>query len=131
MRTTNLLLRPNSLQAARGFTLIETLLALFIISILVTTLVQGLGTQSKTLVKIKNKTIATWVAHNEMSRTLVAQGQISAGRYIGSEEQGGTTWHWLKKVAPSRFPKTMRIEIEVATEKEGSPIARLEFFKSE
>ena len=113
----------------QGFTLIETLLALFIISVLFVSVMKGLGTHSKTLFHIENKTIATWVAHQEMNKTLLQQQALQTGRFQGTKEQGGRVWHWLKKVAPSQFPGVLRIEIEVATEKDNNSIVRLEFFK--
>ncbi len=90
----------------------------------------GIGTQSLTLDKLRQQTLARWVAQKEMNQTLISKDKLRPGRYSGVSEQGNQTWHWLKKVAPSEFPDILRIELEVATEKNEHPLTRLEFFKN-
>lgn len=113
-----------------GFTLIETLLALFIISILFSSIMKGIAIQSKSLEHLRNKTMATWVATNEMNQTFLDKTTLQPGRSRGTGEQGDQTWYFLKKITPSQFPGVLRIEIEVSAKENEAVISQLEFFKA-
>ena len=64
----------------RGFTLIEMLLAVVIIGVVGTTVATATGGVANQMYALERRTIANWVAANELTRLRLAQRQELASR---------------------------------------------------
>jgi len=88
---------------SRGFTLLETMIALMIVAIALPALVTLVMTQLDGSAAIRDKTYAYWVAENQLTRIRLLQQQKMSGAISGytlpTQESGdvemvGLEWHW-------------------------------------
>jgi general secretion pathway protein I len=114
---------------ARGFTLLEVLIALAIIALALTALVRSSGQQADALARERDQTLAHWVAANVLSQVRLREGFPPVGERDGSEHQGPHDWRWRLTVAPTEQATIRRLTVTVfeddASEK---PIASLAGF---
>ena len=101
---------------AGGFTLLEVLVALVIVAL---GLLAAFGQVNQTLTvasRIREKTIANWVAVNEMTR-LRLLGEFPAISSRSDEvEMARTNWRYTIKVVKTPVDAIRRIDISVARE---------------
>ncbi len=102
----------------RGFTLLEVLIALAVVSIALLALNQGSARQLDALAKIQERTVALWVADNVITQTRVNREGIRPGRYQGSQVMGVREWHWDLLVQPSPDPAVLRLDVAVHADRE-------------
>jgi general secretion pathway protein I len=85
---------------AAGFTLVEVLVALAIIAISMSAALSTSGSQASSASYLKQKTIAHWVAMNEMTQFQIAKRITTTGKTDGDTKMAGVTWYWTRKVTP-------------------------------
>jgi len=110
-----------------GFTLIEVLLALVIISL---AMMAGLSsTQSTTnnLHYVQDRTLAYWVAQNALvSMQLKLNGlRPVAGRWMGHMTMAEREWYWSAYSNPTANPDIVQILLEVREKENGPPLTTL------
>ncbi len=102
---------------ARGFTLIEVLVALVIVAVGMSALMGALSSSAKTITYMQDKTFAEWVALNQIANVrlgLQAPGQLPAtGNTTGDVDFGNRSWHWRQEVVASQVPGIVRIDVKV------------------
>lgn len=104
---------------ARGFTLLEVLVALAIVAVALAALVRTGAQATDNTGYLERKTFAHWVAMNQLTE-LQATGQgLARGRSEGTEEMAGIEWHWQRSVKPTPDPRLMQVDIVVG--REGEP----------
>ena len=96
-----------------GFTLIEVLIALLIVSI-------ALIASSKTLLNsvdlthdIKQRVIADWIAENKLESHQANRDWMDAGTINGQETLAGITMRWREEVILTPNPSFKKIVINV------------------
>ncbi len=114
-----------NLHCARGFTLIETMIALLIVAMTLPALVTLIMTQLDGSAQMRDKTYAFWVAQNQLTRVQLLQEQKQQKKIngynlpeksAGVEEMVGLRWQWqIKTYAMDTLPIKgfKRIEVEV------------------
>jgi general secretion pathway protein I len=96
-----------------GFTLIEVLAALAIVTIGMGAVLLTLGSSASTAGYLRDKTLAQWVALNQIEATRLA-GQLPApGTTDGKVEYAGREWHWRQEVTSGEVPGLYSIEVSV------------------
>lgn len=80
----------------KGFTLIEILIALAVIAISLGALISSSGTQAQQATYLKQKTIAHWVAMNEITKLQIANTFPDLGDEKGSTEMANHEWFWTR-----------------------------------
>jgi len=80
----------------RGFTLIEVMVALTIIAISLGALLSTSGTQANSAGYLKLKTLAHWVAVNELTQIRISKEFPSTGDKKGSTEMANYEWYWTR-----------------------------------
>jgi general secretion pathway protein I len=98
---------------ARGFTLIEVLVALMIVALGMGAVLSALGSAADTTIRLRERTFANWVALN-----LVATGRLTAsfpanGKTEGDIDFANARWHWLQVIEKTQIPGVQRITIQV------------------
>lgn len=79
-----------------GFTLIEVMVALTIIAISLGALLSTSGTQASSVSYLKHKTLAHWVAVNELTQLRIAKEFPDLGDKKGSTKMAGNEWFWIR-----------------------------------
>lgn len=98
---------------AGGFTLIEVIVALAIVALGMSTLLMTLGSAADTAGYLRDKTLAQWIAFNQLTLTRVS-GQLPAtGSTEGDLDFAGRHWHWKQDVTDMGFPGMFRIDVRV------------------
>jgi general secretion pathway protein I len=104
----------------RGFTLIEVLVALAIVTVGMAALLGTLSSSADTVSYLRDKTFANWVALNQIAEVRTS-GQLPAtGKTDGDKEFAGRKWHWHQEVTSTQVPGMVRMEVSVRPADSGS-----------
>jgi general secretion pathway protein I len=97
----------------RGFTLVEVLVALFIVALGMGALLSALGSAADNVSYLREKTFAQWVALNRVAEVRL-QGKVpSKGKENGESDFAGHKWQWEQEVTPLDVPGVMRMDVKV------------------
>jgi general secretion pathway protein I len=108
------------MQAERGFTLVEVLVALAIFSLAAMALLRLQGAALSTTARLDEKSLAMIVARNQAVEVQVAAVAPAFGSSAGSETNGGRQWRWTQDVMRTPDPQLQRIEIKVTGDDGGT-----------
>jgi type II secretion system protein I len=99
--------------AARGFTLIEVLVALAIVAIGMAAVLGAVGSSADTATYMREKTLAQWIALNQVAITRLQAQPPSKGSSEGELDYAGRHWRWHQDVADGELPGILRIDVAV------------------
>lgn len=119
--------RPACL-AVRGFTLLEVLVALALLAIALAAALRAAGRGTADLAYLRDRTFATWVAGNELTRRALLPEWPEPGVTRGVAAMAGREWPWELQVSATGDEAVRRLEIHVETEAESGPLASLTGF---
>jgi len=108
-----------------GFTLIEVLIALAILSIALSAILHTIGSGIELTTNLRDRQLALWVAQNRLIQHQVQKDFPSPDQTTGTTEMGGREWHWTEQVASTPEPALRRIEIQVRLDPKSSALTRL------
>ena len=97
----------------KGFTLLEVLVALTIISLSLGALISTSGSHASSAGYLKQKTIAHWVAMNEITRLQVEKAWPGKGDTRGSTEMAGAEWYWTLSVKETEDDDSRQVEYRI------------------
>jgi len=100
-------------RGARGFTLIEVLVALAIVAIGMAAVMGALTSSANTISYLRDKTFAQWVALNQIATLRLSGQQPATGISNGDTDFGGRSWHWRQEVVATQVPGAERIDVSV------------------
>ncbi len=83
---------------ARGFTLLEVLIALAIVAMSAGALLGTVTSSASNISYLKDKTQAEWVALNRLTEVRIAQQFPVTGKRTGFSSMGGMKWQWEQEV---------------------------------
>jgi general secretion pathway protein I len=96
-----------------GFTLIEVLVALVIVALGMSALLETLGSAADTSTWLRDKTFAQWIALNQLEQTRLSGSAPSAGTSDGELDYAGHHWRWRQEVTSPGFPGVFQIDVKV------------------
>jgi general secretion pathway protein I len=106
-------------QAQRGFTLIEVLAALVIVSLGMLAVIGAVGQTVGNATYLREKTLAHWVAMNKLTEVRLNNSAPANGDTSGDVDMAGVTWHWRMTVQATDAATMQRIDIKVAPKSAG------------
>ncbi|MCX7556553.1 type II secretion system minor pseudopilin GspI [Xanthomonadaceae bacterium JHOS43] len=121
-------------ERARGFTLLEVLVALLLLSLALVALVRLAGLDARANSQLHEGTIAQWVGANVLAEARLRDGFPAVGSSNGETRMGGRRWRWTLVVNVTDEPSIRRMEVDVvaadAGRDEDGVAARLSGFAS-
>ena len=115
---------------ARGFTLIEVMVALAVVGLALPALLFQVMGNVDNEAYLRDKALALWVAENRLAETrlLRSMGQrVLNGSASGTEQMAGRSWHWHIQTQPTSVDGMRRLEIAVAPGKGDSLVTLVGF----
>ncbi len=101
-----------------GFTLIEVMVAMIIVSVALPALVMQMGSMSNAAFRAQETMLAHWVAENKMQEIYLTQRLqkiVPRGRAAGDIEMGGRVWDWqVEERAVEEFPGFHQIWVRIS-----------------
>ena len=116
------------MNARRGFTLIEVLVALAVIAIALLALTRAATVQVQSFDALRERSLAGWVAANVLVDTRLATAFPPTGRSDGRTRLAGRNWRWTRDVQATQDPDIRRIDIRVFIGDAADPSASLSGF---
>lgn len=104
-----------SAETSRGFTLIEVLAALIIVSLGMLGVIQAVGQTASNSTYLRDKTIAHWVAMNKLTDVRLQRNAPKVDKSSDEVEMAGRTWRWTMEVTQTPVESIRRIDIKVRT----------------
>ena len=115
---------------ARGFTLLEMLVALTIIAVVGLAVSSAIGNVVSQTFTLEQRLVAHWVAENHLARVRLARvGNTEAlptGRETERVRMSGRTWRIEREIRETTHPWLRRVEIEVFEVADGDDIGPLD-----
>ncbi len=103
----------NNTSRCKGFTLLEVLVALTIISLSLGALISTSGSHASSAGYLKQKTIAHWVAMNEITQLQVEKAWPGKGDTKGSAQMAGAEWYWTRTVKETEDENALQVEFRI------------------
>ena len=103
----------NNTHRCQGFTLLEVLVALTIISLSLGALISTSGSHASSAGYLKQKTIAHWVAMNEITQLQVEKAWPGKGDTKGSAQMAGAEWYWTRTVKETEDENALQVEFRI------------------
>jgi general secretion pathway protein I len=100
-------------RAARGFTLIEVLVALMIVALGMGAVLSSLSSAADSTIRLREKTFASWVGFNQLAETRLKAAQPANGKSEGDVYFANARWHWQQEVDKTQVEGIKRITIQV------------------
>lgn len=102
-----------SRQSARGFTLIEVLVALAILAIALAAASRASAMMANSSAELRQRLLASWVAQNRLAELQARRAWPDAGSHEGEVEQAGLKLTWYETVSATPNQAFRRVEIRV------------------
>ena len=111
---------------SRGFTLLEVLVALVILTISLAAAISATSRYVANSTYLRDRSFAHWVAMNRITETYLEQDWPGVGKKRGDEAMGGHEWAWTREVLATADDDVRRVEVEVRlSDNDERPVARL------
>lgn len=107
-------MRANSGSRARGFTLLEVLAALVIISLGMLGAIEAISQTASNASRTRDRTIAHWVGMNRLTAVRLEARPPKIDKTSDEVEMAGRKWRWTMEVTETPVKSMRRIDIRVA-----------------
>jgi general secretion pathway protein I len=98
---------------SRGFTLIEVLVALAIVAIGMAAVLGTLTSSASTIIYMKDRTLAQWIALNHIAEVRLTGSVPSIGNTEGDVDYAGSKWHWRQETVATAVQGMVRMDVSV------------------
>jgi len=96
-----------------GFTLIEMIVALAVLSLGLVALLNVTGENVRAASRIRENVMGQILAENHLVEAMLATEALETGRKSGEEDMAGRHWLWERTVSPTGNAAMLRIEVSV------------------
>lgn len=102
------------MRRARGFTLLEVLVAVAVLGIALVAVLASAGQSLRGAAGLRERTLAHWVALNELAEIRLSGQWPDTGESDGDSELAGRQWRWELTVNTTQDEDLRRLDIRVA-----------------
>jgi general secretion pathway protein I len=115
---------------ARGFTLLEVLVALAVLALALAAAVSAGAAYVGNQAYLQERTLAHWVARNVLVELQLERGWPGTGKREDTASMAGREWTWSATVAETPEEDMRRVDIEVwlGEQDKGEPLAGISGF---
>jgi general secretion pathway protein I len=99
--------------SVRGFTLIEVLAALIIVSLGMLGVITAVGQTASNTTYLRDKSIAHWVAMNRLTEARLQRTVPAVDKTSDEVEMAGRRWRWTMEVTQTPVESVRRIDVKV------------------
>ncbi len=117
--------------AYRGFTLLEVLVALAVLAIALSAILTLASQSAMTLGDLRDQTLASWVARNQINQLLLERGVPAIGERDGQVEMAQRVWFWRVRISETSDEDLRRLDVSVSSRANEAPLVTLSAFKGE
>ena len=117
-----------SIRRKSAFTLIEVMVALLVITLGMGAVIVTTGESGWKSSHLRESTIASWVAYNEIAMYRAKRTWSDASSRSGDAEMANTEWDWRMKISATDDPSLRRLDVEVSIKGETAVKARVTGF---
>ena len=107
-------MRRVEVRCRRGFTLVEVLVALAIISVALLAALRAAGQATNAVDELRLRLFAGWVAENRLAEHRARGDWLALGIGRGSQSQGGVDFTWREEVIATPNPAFRRVDVFVS-----------------
>jgi general secretion pathway protein I len=109
-----------------GFTLIEVLVALAIVSIALMSALRAAGQGTNSVAELRSRMLAGWVAENLLAEHRGRADWLPLGIQRGTAREGGLDFAWREEIISTPNAAFRRVDVQVfATAEESHSLAHL------
>ncbi len=120
---------PASASPEAGFTLVETLVALFVFAVAAIALMRMQTQSVDTFSTVETRALAGIVAENQLVDAIASTRAPLVGSKEGDTELGGRAWRWRLDVMRTGDPSTLRLRATVFVPGGGAAVADLSAYR--
>jgi general secretion pathway protein I len=106
--------------AAAGFTLVEVLVALAIVSIALLAALRATGQGTNAVGELRSRVFAGWIAENRLAEHRARGDFLPVGIARGTQSQGGIEFAWREEVIATPNSAFRRLDVFVSVPAEES-----------
>lgn len=120
-------------QRARGFTLVEVLVALMIVAVGLTALMVAVNGTARTSGFLRDKSLAQWIALNRLTEVRLNVVKFGQNTDIGELDFGSRKWHYDTRYFDTSIASMKRVVVRVYlgdAKTKGNPVAQAVGFLS-
>ena len=112
---------------ARGFTLVEVLVALVVVALGLTALMVAVNGTARTSGFLRDRSLAQWIALNRLSEVRLNVTKFGQNTDTGELDFGSRKWHYDTRYFDTSIPSMKRVVVRVyqgEAKAKGNPIAQ-------
>jgi general secretion pathway protein I len=110
------------MSANKGFTLLEVMVAMVILSLAFVAVIFSINSSTRVLTHVREVTRAQWVASNTITRVQLGLLELSSNSVSGYEDQLGQNFYWNVKVDRTDNAKVSKLIVTVSTTENGPSV---------
>ena len=97
----------------RGFTLIEVMVALVIVSLALAGVAASMGQMIDTANTMRDRTFASWIAQNTITEMRLSGAMPEVGETDGEVEFANASWAWTANVSETGVENLLKVDVTV------------------
>lgn len=120
-----------ALRRVSGFTLIEVMVALVIVSLALAGVAASMGQMIDTANTMRDRTFASWIAQNKITEMRLASAMPEVGESNGEVDFANTAWAWTANVSETGVENLLKVDVTVSFAGFEDPIRQVTGFIGE
>lgn len=114
-----------------GFTLIEVMVALVIVSLALAGVAASMGQMIDTANTMRDRTFASWIAQNKIAEMRLAGVVPEVGESSGEVDYANAAWAWTANVSETGVENLLKVDVTVSYAGFDAPVRQVTGFIGE